>query len=317
MARRAIPSLDGLRAASVALVVLSHMDPDHFGPLGLLGVRIFFVISGYLITRLLIDEMDASGTIRLSRFYFRRTLRIFPAYYAMLAVAFFLGTPAHWSWLVSYTSNVGPPQPFVIGHAWSLGVEEQFYLIWPAVLLVAGRINGRRIAIGVIALMPLVRVAWFLLFHTGRPMFATPDDFLAAGCVLALSAFRAPRWGLALLPLTALYHLAFGMSYRWRFVLDITIGETLCAVAIAVAIAHAVTNESRLLNNRIAHVLGVGSYSIYLYQQLWVHQWWPVAIAGMGGAALASYLLIERPGLRLREWIEGIGHYRSGETVPS
>jgi peptidoglycan/LPS O-acetylase OafA/YrhL len=302
--KRAIPSLDGLRAVSVTLVILSHIDPGHFGPLGLFGVRVFFVISGYLITGLLLREQETTGTIRLSRFYLRRTLRIFPAYYAMLAVAYAIGTPAHWSWLVSYTSNVGPPQPFVVGHAWSLGVEEQFYLLWPAVLLAAGRVRGRQIAIAVLALMPVVRVAWFLIFHNGRPMFATPDDFLAAGCVLALSDLRAPRWGFALLPAVAAYHLAFAMSYRWRFVVDITVGETLCAIAIATAIAHAVTSTTPVLNNRVLRTLGIGSYSIYLYQQFWAHQWWPVAICGTLACAAASYLLIERPGLRVREWIE-------------
>ena len=310
--KRDIPSLDGLRAIAVALVVASHL---HALPstMGLLGVRVFFVISGYLITRLLTKELDRSGTISLSRFYFRRTLRIFPAYYAMLAVAYVLGAHgfletqgAHWGWLVSYTSNLGPTQPNDVGHAWSLGVEEQFYLVWPAVLLVAGKRRGLTIALGAIITMIAVRLAWFALFHDGRPVFATPDDFLAAGCALSLIRARNCRWRLApwLVPAIVAYALAFSMSTRWRFAFDMTLGQPLTAIAIAVVVAWCITTAPRWLNGRVVRAIGVGSYSLYLYQELWLHVAWPLALLGMAVSAAASYYLIERPGLRLRERLE-------------
>jgi peptidoglycan/LPS O-acetylase OafA/YrhL len=316
VSRRDIPSLDGLRAISVALVVLSHLYPNGLSPLGLLGVRVFFVISGYLITRLLITELDRDSTIRLGRFYLRRALRIFPAYYVMLAVAYLLGAPAHWSWLLTYTSNVGPAQPFDVAHAWSLAVEEQFYTVWPVVLLLAGRRRGLWIALVVIAAVPVVRLVWFLMHHNGALTFATPDDFLAVGCALALTQFRARRWVLWLAPLITAYHEFFALSVRWRFAFDAAIGQTLCALAIAAVIAWAVTSDTKILNNRVVRALGIGSYSMYLYQQFWMHMTWPLAVAGALASATASYVLVERPGLKLRRWLESLDAQRPDATAP-
>jgi len=145
-----IPSLDGIRAISIGLVIFSHLAGTHHFPvrwsifssdLGMLGVRVFFVISGFLITTLLLEEYADSGGISLPWFYFRRTLRIFPAAYAFIAVIFIL----HGLDLVSlqsrdmlhaltYTMNYSQDSfhrhSWTMYHLWSLSVEEQFYLLW-------------------------------------------------------------------------------------------------------------------------------------------------------------------------------------------
>jgi peptidoglycan/LPS O-acetylase OafA/YrhL len=147
-----IPSLDGIRAVAVALVLACHYGNDFgisdFFNVGDLGVRIFFVISGFLITSLLLKELKQAGSIDLKRFYFRRTLRIFPPFYfylgAMLALSalglcnltFRGALPAF-----TYTSNYWTEwnlSGFVTSHSWSLATEEQFYLIWPFVLWDSG-----------------------------------------------------------------------------------------------------------------------------------------------------------------------------------
>jgi peptidoglycan/LPS O-acetylase OafA/YrhL len=136
------------------MVLLAH-PPEHAAfrcprppaacSAGELGVHVFFVISGFLITGLLMEELALSGRISLSRFYLRRTLRIFPAYYAYLAIAF-LAAVAGWVQLaphdlmhgLSYTSNYYPSRSWFLGHTWSLSVEEQFYLLWPALVVLTG-----------------------------------------------------------------------------------------------------------------------------------------------------------------------------------
>src|SRR6185503_16392845 len=153
---RRVPSLDGLRAISIALVVFCHMAgtrgfpiseaAGNILPFAALGVRVFFVISGFLITKLLLAEWSRTGGIDLSRFYLRRTLRIMPPYYVLLvAVAMAASVdlirlaPGDLAHAATYTSNYAPDRSWWIGHTWSLSVEEQFYLLWPAVLLLAGR----------------------------------------------------------------------------------------------------------------------------------------------------------------------------------
>ena len=158
MSRQAgrIASLDGLRAISIGLGLLGHLAGTRFFPLtsaagdffalAETGVLIFFIISGFLITTLLLHELDNSGRINLLKFYFRRTLRIFPPYYFLIAVLLvlrFLGYISLSNYDVlhafTYTSNYFYPEGWYLGHPWSLSVEEQFYLLWPAILLLSGK----------------------------------------------------------------------------------------------------------------------------------------------------------------------------------
>jgi peptidoglycan/LPS O-acetylase OafA/YrhL len=151
---RNIPSLDGMRAFSVLLVLVGHETSSVLGrlPIGLfrngaLGVNVFFVISGFLITHLMLGELDATGWLSLKNFYIRRAFRIFPAYYAYLAVVGVLSLahfyPVDWKSLLgaaTYTLDYFPmPLPWILAHSWSLCAEEHFYLLWPACIALVPR----------------------------------------------------------------------------------------------------------------------------------------------------------------------------------
>ena len=163
MGSRRIPSLDGLRAIAIGLVVFGHLcgtsnffPRSTFAPLGdfgVFGVRVFFVISGFLITFLMLDEIEATGTVSLKRFYLRRSLRIFPASYVFILFVF-LSSRLGWPTLlpgdlfhaVTYTVNYDKHTSWEVGHLWSLSVEEQFYCWWPAAMRVLGSRRSLKLA---------------------------------------------------------------------------------------------------------------------------------------------------------------------------
>ncbi len=204
--RNRIPSLDGLRAISIALVILSHFA-SNFGleiayAVGNLGVRIFFIISGFLITLILVNEVDETSTLNLKKFYFRRTLRIFPAYYfyiCVLLIFTILGlckipldcflSP------ITYTSNYFASGNWELGHSWSLSVEEQFYLIYPGIFLFYGISKTKNILLFIVLITPLIRIINFTILqlfvgYNIPPWFVfafhNNMDALAVGCLLAL-----------------------------------------------------------------------------------------------------------------------------------
>ncbi|MFC1719536.1 acyltransferase family protein [Pseudomonadota bacterium] len=159
-----MPQLDGLRAVAVGLVILSHWTGlKILSPGGHIGVQIFFVLSGFLISGILLVARDAAASAQRNRFgvfrafYIRRFLRIFPAYYAVLAVAFIVGIPPVREsiyWHVLYLSNfyvayTGEWLGYV-GHFWSLAVEEQFYLVWPFVVLLFPKNKLHKLIVGLI-----------------------------------------------------------------------------------------------------------------------------------------------------------------------
>jgi peptidoglycan/LPS O-acetylase OafA/YrhL len=157
--QRYLPGLDGLRALAVGAVVAYHMDLG-WAQGGLLGVGVFFTLSGYLITDLLLGQYERTGGLQLAAFWLRRARRLLPALFVMLtvvvawvtlldrsllpAVRGAVGASAvyvtNW-WLIvqhsSYFAQFAPPSP--LGHLWSLAVEEQFYLIWPWLLWIGLR----------------------------------------------------------------------------------------------------------------------------------------------------------------------------------
>jgi peptidoglycan/LPS O-acetylase OafA/YrhL len=161
-----------------------------------LGVLCFFVISGFLITSLLLSEHAANRGISLKLFYVRRALRIFPASYAYIGCVSLLGLAGiihleAWDLVhaVTYTVNYAPHVSCLIGHLWSLSVEEQFYLLWPFAFVALGPRRAMWVAVGVILLGPVARSALRLfLYETpyyNIPMFPMVADSLAAGCLLA------------------------------------------------------------------------------------------------------------------------------------
>src|SRR3974390_3854944 len=167
---RRIPSLDGLRAISIALVVVGRWadvryHSDVAGAFANLGVRIFFIISGYLITTLLLKEYGKTSTIELREFYVRRAFRILPASMVfMLPVFVIFWHELRWYHMAAaalYLANFDFWHPWFLGHLWSLSVEEQFYFLWPGVLKKWHR-HGVAILLSVVLFAPLYRFACHL-----------------------------------------------------------------------------------------------------------------------------------------------------------
>ena len=298
-------------------------------PWGGFGVRVFFVISGFLITSLLLTELDQTGRVHLVRFYFRRTLRIFPPYYVLVGV---VAVAAALRWLqllpgdiqhaMTYTTNYHRERGWYLGHTWSLGVEEQFYLLWPATVFLAGRRRGLLVAVAVLLVCPMWR-AFIWLFHPAVQLgigetFGTTADCLAVGCLLAGSRtwlhcqswyahLSQPRW-FWLIPLaTLIMAVVAGRPKATLF-----LGDTLLNIGIALCLDWSVTHHTsrvgRFLNTRPMVFIGVMSYSIYLWQQLFLNRHstalvasFPLNFGLMMVAALASYFLVEQPSLRFRQ----------------
>jgi peptidoglycan/LPS O-acetylase OafA/YrhL len=332
MANEKIPSLDGARAVSIAFVVVAHLGGSGTFPaanhlwrldLGNLGVRTFFVISGFLITTLLLNERRASGTVSLRNFYARRFLRIVPAYYAFLIATIGLRAAGLAKFdlrelpsVFLYFSNYRVAS-FTIGHSWSLAVEEQFYLIWPLLLVVAG---VRRAVVGaaaIVVIAPILRVLAEVLpaWPTNpRYAFETVADALAAGCLLAVlreSLWRSSVYrrivGSSGVFVALACVLAFDASERLP-VLWASVGISALNVTIAMTLDRCMrfpdAPEIGWLNTRPAIFVGGLSYSLYLWQQVFLDPRLPVSfplsILGIFAMALFSRRYIERPFLKLR-----------------
>lgn len=337
-----IPSLDGLRAVSITLVLYGHLEGvRNFPNLGLrriggdlahLGVTVFFVISGFLITSLLMSERQRTGTISLKGFYLRRILRIFPAFYAFI-LALVLAEQLGWLHLsaadlgfaMTYTVNYDIDRSWYIGHLWSLSVEEQFYLLWPLLFLVLRERYALVATLIAFVGGPLVRVAMRVLFSPPSPwrdleIFPAMADSIAIGCALALLRpwLLAQPWYqkltgnawlmLALVPLILVIN-------RFDYTIVVLFGSPIMLVSIALLIdwstRHADSPAGRFLNARPVVFVGVLSYSLYLWQQPFLNRHvdatvtaFPLNIALAFVAALASYLLVERPLLGMRKRLE-------------
>jgi peptidoglycan/LPS O-acetylase OafA/YrhL len=313
--------------------------PLTWWPAGELGVRVFFVISGYLITTLLLGEVDRYGDISLGRFYLRRTFRIFPAYYAYL-IAIMVCAAAGWVALApgdawhafTYTTNYHPDihgnRSWWMGHTWSLAVEEQFYLLWPAVLVIFGVKRGLHAAAAFVLLGPVIRLADFYLMKSPewRAMegesFWTIGDSIAIGCVLAMMRPRLAAqatwmrfqqsplfWSVPVIGVLAYY-----ASERYALP-GLAVGQTVTIVCVAACIDWAIRfpdgKVGAVLNWRPLVFIGTLSYSLYLWQQPFLNRRFdadytafPQNIILAVAVALASYYLIEKPFLSARERIE-------------
>jgi peptidoglycan/LPS O-acetylase OafA/YrhL len=330
-----MPSLDGLRAISIALVLLGHLRGTRNFPLykrvigdtAHLGVVVFFVISGFLITTLLMHEYQLHGTISLKLFYARRAIRIFPACYGYLAVlgllcAFGLVhlTAADFWHGITYTVNFAPYRSWLVGHLWSISVEEQFYLLWPFAFLAMGMRKGGWAAFSLLFIGILGRVVNRLLL-VGTPlhdleMFPMVADSLAMGCLLALLRERLeqkawylrlfhPAWSLLILALALVLNRL--SDYTVIEVLGTSVINLCLAILIHRSVYVAKSPIGAFLNWRPLAFVGTLSYSLYLWQQPFLNRsstdWvnaFPQNIVFAIAAALASYYLLETPFLSLR-----------------
>jgi peptidoglycan/LPS O-acetylase OafA/YrhL len=310
-----VPALDGLRALAVLLVVAFHYTGAPLG--GPYGVDLFFVLSGFLITTLLLEEREARGSIGLAGFYVRRARRLFPALAVMLAAYLVyeavLGRDAlatvadHGLYFgnIYFVVTHRPDQG--LGHLWSLGEEEQFYLLWPLLLLLFAK--ARRPLRWVVALLLVLMAYRGLLILDGASMtrlYRAPDthsEGLVLGAVLAYlhrRGFVAGEWagklGIVLIVPPALAGI-------WS--VGLPTFELGAFFLIAAAIAE--TEIAGWLSFRPLVWLGTLSYSLYLWHEpiLWAFHRHDrvIALALSFACAWLSYRYVEQPLRRRRAGI--------------
>jgi peptidoglycan/LPS O-acetylase OafA/YrhL len=332
------PCLDGLRGLSIALVFYTHATQTHaleaFSSephidLGNLGVRLFFILSGFLFTTMLVAEREATGTIGLPMFYLRRCLRLMPAFYAYVLV---LGLVAALGFVrlgdndllcaLTFTTNYHPTREWELGHLWTLAVSEQFYLVWPATILFFGRRGALHAALGAIVLAPVIRTLTYVFAPSLRPTigesFETVVDALAMGALVALLDKKSGVLGRVLshkmTPIVALAIGCLAHSFQAHISFSYTVGETITNAALAVLVGSVLTSPrtpfARLLDTRAMSYLGTISFSLYLAQQPffsttrddWSTQF-PVSVIAAIAAGLALHYAVERPVMMLRSRI--------------
>jgi len=340
--RHYIPALDGVRGLAILVVMLCHAvwivslqnpPPDKLSRLGVellktgrYGVDLFFVLSGFLITGILLDAKGERSYFR--NFYARRTLRIFPLYYAVLAIVFLImprfvtWSPAEqkivdsqW-WLWTYLGNlqnafVGPEffqqGRLWLGHFWSLAIEEQFYLVWPAIILLLSRTAAIRLCAVMIAGAFLLRVGFMFVWPGERGLFVAlyftlcKLDTLALGALFALIARsstglapvgRIAPWafvltGIALAPLVL---LKYDKATAFGAVAESTKLSVICMFCGSLLLLAARSNGRGVagwfFTTTFMRFLGKYSYGIYIFHELLA----PLFNGRFGIAALAPKL---------------------------
>jgi peptidoglycan/LPS O-acetylase OafA/YrhL len=348
---RHMRGLDGIRALSVAAVLIYHLGTTggrQFLPGGFLGVDIFFVLSGFLITSLLLAEEERTGTISVRTFYVRRAKRLLPALFTVLIVVAAIGSlypqqvtrlrgdviaalayGTNW-WLIdqnsSYFRAAGDHQP-LLNHLWSLAVEEQFYLIWPLVIIAVVALFRRRgplardvlLAITIVLIAASTVLAAILYDPFGDPsrVYFGTDTRAATPLVGAAFAIAVRPWRgrlrswaqlrtrdtAAVLALIALCCVLVSardtapLLYRGGFLLVALVAGLLVSM-----VSHPLSRVAALLDIRPLRWLGTRSYGLYLWH-------WPVFVLVPGGGPIsaaakillsvglaeASYRLVEQP----------------------
>jgi peptidoglycan/LPS O-acetylase OafA/YrhL len=339
-ARGRLSGLDGLRAVAVVLVLFAHYGyTQHAGSLfdrlvehGGFGVEMFFVLSGFLITFLLLREESSHGAISLRRFYARRAIRILPPlffYLAVLLVATLLGylfVPiedllAGVLFVRNYFGTSGETQ-----HLWSLGIEEQFYLAWPALVVLLGQRWRVVFAVAAVALLPVWMNLSYVMAGGGENVNNWRTDLrllpLMVGVLLALvlssqagrKSLTAPlitsSW-VACAALVLVCLSVFTATFDIRIVRAFS--PLISCFGVALIINYCVNRgdswPTRLLEISVVAWLGRLSYSLYIWQQLFApvvepttwYRAFPINLVGAFVCAMFSYYIVEQPLLRLRE----------------
>lgn len=296
------PGLDGLRGVAILLVLAGHFDVPPFANAGMSGVTLFFALSGFLITSLLLEERQRSGTVDLAGFYVRRARRLFPAlvvvlvvsapflgWFDLTAVALYFG-----NWVKADGGDLG-----FLNHTWSLAIEEQFYLVWPAVMLWWPQ-HAKRVAVVGIGFAVVLRVVLWdgdasvpLIYNATF----TRMDAILAGCLLAMTSWRPRQLWPALAALVALCTVTdLSLIYQAGF----TITAALSVLAVSAAAQH-----HGILTTPLLVWFGKRSYGLYLWHGIFVFGFDPegwtekgMVLAASLAAAELSWRLIETRWLR-------------------
>ena len=315
-----IPTLDGWRGIAILLVLFDHIQGAAIRAYilprtetGRHGVTIFFVLSGFLITTGLLAE-----PVNLKRFYIRRFFRLMPSAWIFITTLIllnhysrnpFVTWPEIKACLLFYRNYVTPARDNLAWHFWSLSIEEQFYLVWPFLLLIAGKFRARWLAaIGASGFAIFRLFNWKL--YQGASLWDRIEvraDALLVGCFLALVLSderfrqRASRWS-ALAALPATLGLLLAMAF---FPLLQPLWESVCiAVLLTATMQHPGSRVSRFLSWKPLASIGVISYSLYVWQELfmWFNQTPQILAVSVGIVlpcfAIAGYYLVERPCLQ-------------------
>lgn len=279
-----------------------------------LGVRIFFVLSGYLITKILIIEEAKTGIINIRHFFLRRMLRIFPIFYLYILVVVLLKlyyipniidkvsdvVPALfyvWNYKFLWV-NISGNANWFLGHFWSLSMEEQFYLFWPFTFAFFYSNDSRsrffRVLIAVIVLMPVLRVASYFLMPENRGQIAwmlhTGGDSILIGCLGALiektERFKSVfidylnnKWLIVftllfLFILSPSLSLAYGGAYQLPFGISL---DNIFILILLFWIMYIPTIFTKFLNHKVMVNIGTLSYSLYVWQQIFltnIYKYW-------------------------------------------
>jgi peptidoglycan/LPS O-acetylase OafA/YrhL len=312
-----MPQLDSLRALAFLGVAVSHWLPGNpLGFVGGTGVQLFFVLSGFLITGILLDyrriheanpALTAGAALRM--FYIRRFLRIFPLYYGVIAVALLLNIgPIRqlWPWHVFYVPNFlygiftpHPPDPFT--HFWTLGVEEQFYLVWPFIILLVRFKTLENLILALIVIAPLFRIGMQIAFpqlHRVNYFPISCADSLGVGACLALAtrhhfrqtsapevARRLARLGIAGMVVSAPFALLVPEAARQT-------GHTFLVLFYGWLVFHAANGFSgafgAVLNRPELQFIGKISYGLYVFHHFLTYVPFAQYLANIGLPASLS-----------------------------
>jgi peptidoglycan/LPS O-acetylase OafA/YrhL len=311
-----IPTLDGWRGIAILLVLIKHgamAIRAYIVDTGAHGVAIFFVLSGFLITTRMLREQEVSGSINLRHFYVRRIFRLMPCAWMYLLFASLLGAasnvpndlvtglPAS----IFFYRNFIPMHSGIValtGHFWSLSIEEQFYLTWPALFILAGAKRALQVALAITPAVALLR--WHDWNSTSILKYATQYhvDALLVGCATAI---LLPRLRVILKGWSIPFLLIALLCCISRYSILIPLHETLVIAALLVATSANATVISKILDWKPIAFLGTISYSLYIWQQPFYYMKFMTAGSRFSAAAIllliavSSHYFLERPFIRL------------------
>ncbi len=331
-----LTQLDGLRALAVTFVMAFHFVPgvDRYAPLGSIGVRLFFVLRGFLITRILLQSRSWPIAEALRIFYARRALRIFPLFYLVLALAAVINIgPVRQTigWHVTYLTNFylfdRGSWHGSISHLWSLAVEEQFYLVWPIVILAA---PARRLPAIIAATMVAAPITRLLAGGAMNAVLPTSClDSLGAGALLALPATRGMIMSAGIVSGLPLVAVSLALRYAGAagvpFEAALDFGVSLLSAWIVGMAANGVPGVAgRCLSLGPVVYLGTISYGVYLfhgfmpyvlgrYVEGFVDMAWPLRATLLAVTTIAiaslSWRLVEKPLLALKPRLQEPVHH--------
>ncbi len=340
-----MPALDGLRGIAIAAVMAFHYGPfatfsNRPFLYGYLGVDLFFVLSGFLISGILLDSRDSADYFKT--FYARRVLRIFPVYYAFLALAMvlghFLGSRAHphqyflyFAYLQNWEPGNGLTHDAYLGHLWSLAVEEQFYLFWPFAIWLCPR-RFYPWMCGVLIVAACASRQWFSGFLPVNAIWKLTPFRLDALCLGALAAYlirsdRAVQWLRSRWWMFVVAGAAWFVFAQWHADYVAPFSYTPAALVFASIIFWSALTAPRLLTLPFLRTIGKYSYAMYLFHLpahifiapllgRWIATqpfaifmtvrtlYMPVMFAVVFGMALLSWRFLEAPFLRLKRFFK-------------